>query len=131
MTKCDSNFEEREGHSDLSNSSIAQMSAASVAKRVRKRQRQEVENIDLSEGEEENVEAGENNAPRRRSKLQKKRKKGLTAFEVSEVIVDKGVKSLTELQALAKQEGKTDLAEFLMNRIPCVVTNVLNSAWQI
>ena len=134
VTKCDANFEESEGHPDLSNSSLPQTSAASVAKRVRKRQRQEVEDIDSSEGEEENVEAGENNAPQRRSKLQKKRKKRLTAFEVSEIIVEKEVKTLTELQALAyaqKQEGKTDVAEFLINRSPRVVSDVLNSAWQI
>ena len=130
MTKCDANFEESEGHPDLSNSSLPQTSTASVEKRVRKRQRQEVENIDSSE----NVEAGENNAPRRRSKLQNKRKKRITAFEHSEIIVDKGIKSLTELQALAyvqKQEGKTDLVEFLINRSPRVVSDVLNSAWEI
>ena len=42
----------------------------------------------------------------------------MTAFEVSQIIVEGNIKSLTELQALAleqKGEGKTDLAEFLIN----------------
>ena len=39
-----------------------------------------------------------------------------------------------ELQALAseqKSEGKTDLAEFLINRTPRAVADILNSTWQI
>ena len=51
MTKCDTSFEESEGHPDVSNSGIPQTSAASVAKQLRKMERQEVENIDLSEGQ--------------------------------------------------------------------------------
>ena len=42
----------------------------------------------------------------------------MTAFEVSQIIVEGNIKSLTELQALAleqKGEGKIDLAEFLIN----------------
>ena len=53
------------------------------------------------------------------SKSRKTHRKRLTAFEVSQIIVNKNVKTVTELQALAfeqKQEGKTDLAEFLVSR---------------
>ena len=53
---------------------------------------------------------------------------------MAEIIIQKGVKDLTELQALAygqKQEGKTDLAEFLISHAPGVVTDILNSAWEI
>ena len=49
------------------------------------------------------------------SKLQKKRKRSLQHFEVSEIILEKGVKGLTDIQVLVygqKQEGKTDLAKF-------------------
>ena len=58
----------------------------------------------------------------------------MTAFEVSQIIVEGNIKSLTELQALAleqKGEGKTDLAEFLINRNPRAVGDVMQSTWEI
>ena len=64
----------------------------------------------------------------------KRRKKRLSAYEVSEVIVERGIKTLTELQALAfeqKKEEKIDLAEFLITRTPRAVADILNSAWEI
>ena len=47
------------------------------------------------------------------------------------MIIEREIKTLSEIQALAfqqKQEGKTDLAEFLINRNPRVVLDILNSA---
>ena len=47
---------------------------------------------------------------------------------MSEIVVEKEIKSVTELQALAnkqKREGKTDLAEFIVNQAPCVVADVV------
>ena len=61
-----------------------------------------------------------------------KRKRRRTAFEVSQIIVEGNIKSLTKLQALVleqKGEGKTDLAE-LINRIPRVVADVMQSTWE-
>ena len=58
----------------------------------------------------------------------------MTAFEVSQIIVEGNIKSLTELQALAleqKGEGKIDLAEFLINRNPRAVADVMQSTWEI
>ena len=43
----------------------------------------------------------------------------LSVFDVSQIAIDKGIKTRTELLALAnaqKKEGKTDLAEFITNR---------------
>ena len=51
-----------------------------------------------------------------------------------EIIVKKNVKLLVELQALAhqqKKEGKTDLVESLVNRLPRAVTDILITAWEI
>ena len=62
------------------------------------------------------------------------RKRRLSAFEVSEIIIEKGIESVTELQALAKKqnsEGKTDLAEFIVNRAPRVVSDIVKTAWDI
>ena len=64
----------------------------------------------------------------------KKRKKRLSAYEVSQIIVEREIKTLTELQALAceqKNEGKTDVVEFLITHNPRVVSDILNSAWEI
>lgn len=69
----------------------------------------------------------------RRSASTRKRRR-LTTFEVTQIIVEKNVKSLLELQALVHQqekEGKTDLVEFLVNRKPRAVVDIFNTAWEI
>jgi len=55
---------------------------------------------------------------------------------VLEIIGKRNIKTLTELQALAfhqKEEGKTDLPEFLLhcNTYSKTVADILNSAWEI
>ena len=63
-----------------------------------------------------------------------RKKRCLSAFEVSEIVVEKEIKSVTELHALAseqKSEGKTDLAEFIANRVPRVVSDVVKTAWEM
>ena len=56
-------------------------------------------------------------------KRRKKRKRGrqprLSIYEVSQIAVQKGIKSRLQLLSLAnqqKRDGKTDLAEFIANR---------------
>lgn len=47
------------------------------------------------------------------------KKKRLSAFDVSEIVVQRNIKTRTQLLALAqqqKQDGKTDLAQFIVNR---------------
>ena len=76
---------------------------------------------------------GSSNGASRRSQRQSKKKR-ISAFEVSEIIVSNSVKTLTELQAIAfeqKEEGKTDLAEFLIARNPRAVADILTTAWEI
>ena len=58
----------------------------------------------------------------------------MSAFELSEIVLHHGIKSHLELLVLAeeqKREGKTDIAEFIINRGPQVVARVLDSAWEI
>ena len=58
----------------------------------------------------------------------------MTAFGMFQIIVETNIKSLTELQALAleqKREGKTDLAELLINRNPRAVADVMQTTWEI
>ena len=68
-----------------------------------------------------------------KSKKEKKRKR-LSEFEFSEIIVSKGLKSRTNVLALAhmqKNEGKSDMAEFIVNRGSKVVNEVLRTAWEM
>jgi len=56
---------------------------------------------------------------KRGKKRKRARQPRLTIYEVSQVAVQKGIKSRLELLSLAnqqKKEGKTDLAEFITNR---------------
>ena len=62
------------------------------------------------------------------------KKKHLTSFQLSEIIVEKEIKTRTELLFLPneqKMEGKTDIAEFVVNWGPKVVAEVLNTAWEL
>jgi len=64
----------------------------------------------------------------------KKRKKRMTSFELSEIIITKSIKTRTELLAYAnkqKLQGKSDIAEFIVNRGPRVVSEVLTTAWEM
>ena len=68
----------------------------------------------------------------------KKRKRGrqfrLSIYEVSQVAVQKGIKSRLELLSLAnqqKKEGKTDLAEFIANRDYKAVEEALRVGWEM
>ena len=55
-------------------------------------------------------------------------------FEVSEIAVSKGIKSCLGLLALAKRqkkEGKTDLAQFIVNRGKKAVEEAIKTGWEI
>ena len=67
------------------------------------------------------------------SKKEKKRKR-VSAFEFPKIIVSKGIKRRTDMLALAhmqKNEAKTDMAEFIVNRGSKVVNDVLRTAWEM
>ena len=68
----------------------------------------------------------------------KKRKRGrqprLSIYEVSQLAVQKGIKSRLEMLSPAnqqKKEGKTDLAEFIANRSYKAVEEALRVGWEI
>ena len=61
-----------------------------------------------------------------------KRCKRLSTFEFSQVIVQKGLENRTDVLAFAqmqKKEGKTDIAEFILNRGVKVVNDAIHTAW--
>ncbi|XP_072021057.1 uncharacterized protein [Amphiura filiformis] len=64
----------------------------------------------------------------------RKRKARLSSYEVGEIAVDNNLKNRLQLLAFAnaqKFNGKTDLAEFILNRGKKVVDEVLTTAWEM
>ena len=66
--------------------------------------------------------------------VKRKRSKRLSCYEVSNIILEKKIQNRTEILVLAsaqKAEGKTDLAEFVMNRGNRVVEECISTAWEM
>ena len=58
----------------------------------------------------------------------------MSSYELAEIVEAKKIKSYTELLAFAREqrlEGKTDVAEFVLNRGSKVVAEVLQTAWDM
>ena len=63
-----------------------------------------------------------------------KKKKRLTPSEVSDIIVNKNIKSKTELYALVKtqkQEGRNELHDFVINRNSKKISELISTSWEI
>ena len=85
------------------------------------------------QGSDENEQTATNKKGKNK-KVKTKRRKRMTSYELSEIILSKNIKSRTELLALAreqKREGKTDIAEFVVNRGAKVVADVLATTWEM
>ena len=90
--------------------------------------------LDPNPGRDGHDTPNSDDSERDRNESNNPRKKRLSAFELSAIVVEKGITTVTELQALAseqKSEGKTDLAEFIVNRAPRVVSDIVKTAWHI
>lgn len=97
VTKEDDDVLESDGHPDLRNAPAPRTSAASRSNH----------NVEQSESDDD-LEASKS----------PKKKKRLSSYQVSEIIINKNIKTRTELLVLAqqqKQAGKSDLAEFIVN----------------
>ena len=130
MTKSDEDYVQSDEHPRLQDAANPKTSNASQARCKRKTKPPARYSVAQESTLEDEDEIGEGPSSGRKNK----RKRRMTAFEVSQIIVEGNIKSLTELQALAleqKGEGKTDLAEFLINRNPRAVTDVMQSTWEI
>ena len=105
VTKSDDMHVGSADHPDFKNSSESQTSPASRAKHSNKGSRKGKQCRDVDD-EESDEEMEDTELP---STSRKRKRKRLSAFEVSQIIVEKKVKSLVELQALAyeqKRRGK-------------------------
>ena len=137
MTKEDSGFIQSLGHPDLSNYHPPRTILASVANHSRRRKKKSLALdevvgdtlCDNDEAELESVDKGEHFV-----NSEKRKKKRMSSFELSEIVVAKRIKTRTELLALAREqklEGKADIAEFIINRGSKVVAEILESAWEM
>ena len=145
-TKEDEDFIQSAGHPDLGNSGPPRTMAASQA-RVKRRQpiaelHDSATDTGTSGGEGEGGEEREQEDGRSpmkgknvsKTSVKRKRSKWLSCYEVSNIILEKKIQNRTELLALAsaqKAEGKTDLAEFVMNRGNRVVEECISTAWEM
>ena len=137
VTKEDEEFIESVNHPDLANGKPPNTTSASIANTAGRRKRsvsRERGDRDIYSEEDYLATSSivhDHNTRKRESRGKKKR---LSAYELSEVIVEKNIKSRTELLSLArkqKMEGKTDIAEFIVNRGAKVVAEVLETAWEL
>ena len=115
VSKEDPDVLESDGHPDLWNSKPPKTSKACEKKVGSRRVKT-------------HKEAGKRSQPR------SKKRKRLSNFELPEVIVQRGIKSRTELLALAQEqrdEGKTDIAEFVLNRGARAVAEIIDTAWEM
>ena len=133
VTKQDSRFIQSVGHPDLANYHQPRTTLASLAKHSRPRKTPscaaQTEYTSAVDYETTDDEISETNA-----KGAKRKKKRISSYEMSEIIVAKNIKTRTELLALAREqklEGKTDIAEFIVNRGSKVVAEVLETAWEM
>ena len=132
VTKEDLSAEESEGHPDLNTSKGPATMNAHVA-RHRSRKTKVRESLKEREGNDEECIESDQTTDECQPKKQKKRKR-LSAFEFSQIIVEKGLKNRTDALAFAfmqKNEGKTDLAEFIINRGVKTVNEAIATAWEM
>ena len=108
MTKSDEDYVESDEHPRLQDAAKTKTSNASQARCKRKTKPPARYSVAQESTLEDEDEIGEGPSSGRKNK----RKRRMTAFEVSQIIVEGNIKSLTELQALAleqKGEGKLTL----------------------
>ena len=111
-------------HPDLWNTPPPARTAASEAIAAEREHEQEIEG----------QESGEESSATRSSSKKRKRPLHLTMFDVTEIAVSKGIKTYLELLALAKRqkmEGKTDLAQFIVNQGKKAVEEAIRTGWEI
>ena len=138
VTKEDKHSLESQGHSDLKDSEEPSTMRASEANykstAVRRRSHENIErevDIDCSD---ECGQVQQESELKKPTKAKKRKGKRLSAYEVAEIVLRKGLQNRTELSAFSnrqREERKTNLAEFIVNRGKKVVSEVIATAWEM
>ena len=137
VIKQDSRFIQSLDHPDLVNCHPPRTTLASIANHSRPTKKKSSPADELVEersyeDDDAELESVDNNYNLPNSA--KRKKKRMSCYELSEIIVAKNIKTRTELLALVREqklEGKTDIAEFIVNRGSKVVSDVLQMAWEM
>lgn len=138
VTKEDTAYEQSEGHPDLTGSHAAPTTMrAHEALGERRQERLRSQRAVEEQPDDEAASGDVSESPSVEScptPVRGKKRKRLSAFDVSNVIVEKNLRDRTALLAFAnvqKREGKTDLAEFLINRGTKVTNELITNAWEM
>ena len=118
VTKEDQHCVESEGHPDLKNSEGPSTSQAHIANRNRRVKRDSKLQF-AEQASTDNLDESDECPDETDLKKRGKKRKHLSAYQVAEIVLSKRLQNRTELLAFSnqqRQEGKTDLAEFIVNR---------------
>ena len=139
VTKEDRDYIQSDGHPDLTSATAPRTTKASSTKRTTAMEKREkgalsTDNCEALSDAQTSTRKKTTGKKRANKKIAKSKKKRMTSYELSEIILAKNIKSRTELLALAREqkvEGKTDIAEFIVNRGAKVVADVLATTWEL
>ena len=124
VTKEDCDVLMSANHPDLWNTAPPATTGASEAIAAEREDAREIDGED----------SGEEGGDSARTSNKRKRTPRLSMFDVSEIAVSKGIRSYLELLVLAKRqkmEGKTDLAQFIVNKGKGKVEEAIKTGWEI
>ena len=133
VTKEDQHCVESEGHPDLKNSEGPSTSQAHIANRNRRVKRDSKLQF-AEQASTDNLDESDECPDETDSKKRRKKRKRLSAYQAAEIVLSKRLQNRTELLAFSnqqRQEGKTDLAEFIVNRGKKAVNEVIATAWEM
>lgn len=127
MTKTDAEYEQSEGHPDLSNTIPPCTSQAHEMMQARRKSRSK-----RAAQTSRNDQASDHYLTGVHAPL--KRRARLSSYQVSEIVISRSLKDRDLLLAYAngqKREGKTDLTEFVVNRGAKAVNELIHTAWEM
>jgi hypothetical protein len=130
VTKEDENYEQSEPHPDLSNTGEPSTTKAHDAIKKKSKYRERTNSTANFCGKA--VRASRPSNTENASQGRKRRR--LTSYDVSQIIITKKLPDRIALMAFAnaqKREGKTELAEFIMNRATKAVNEIITNTWDM
>ena len=132
VTKEDENYEQSEPHPDLSNTGEASTTKAHDATKKKSKHRERTNFTANSCGKA--VRASRPSNTENANQSQGRKRQRLTSYDVSQIIFTKKLPDRISLMAFAnaqKREGKTELAEFIMNRATKAVNEIITNTWDM
>ena len=132
VTKEDEDYEQSDPHPDLSSTGEPSTSKAHDAIKRKTKHGQRKKCTANSRGKAVRV-SGASNSENTNQMPERKRQR-LSSYDVSQIIISKKLPDRIALMAFAnaqKREGKTELAEFVMNRGTKAVNELITNAWSM